>query len=353
MGKQAEGVGKASLLALSVMSILAMDGYSAFAQDAPAKQVFGNIALPSAGPSASYGSYAKGCQSGAVALPTEGQGFQAMRLSRNRRWGQPQMIAFIERFAQDAQKIGWPGLLIGDISQPRGGPMLTGHASHQIGLDADIWWRPMPDRVMSADQRESTPFISMLDKSKFLTVDDRKWSPLNAKLVMLAASYPQVERIFVNPAIKQKLCQTWKGDRTYMGKIRPIYGHDEHFHVRLECPPGAPNCKPQAAVGAGDGCDKSLAWWFSKEPWAAPKKDPNAKPPKPPRPVMVSDLPRACAAIAGAQSASAGATFVRNREAPAMPAAQPEMDTTTPSVTPNALMPPADIPRPSSRPSLN
>jgi murein endopeptidase len=30
------------------------------------------------------------------------------------------------------------GLLIGDMSQPRDGPMLYGHSSHQIGLDVDI-----------------------------------------------------------------------------------------------------------------------------------------------------------------------------------------------------------------------
>lgn len=338
-----------SLIAFSVVSMIGADLAPAFAQDQPAKQVFGHIDLPSAGPSRSYGSYAKGCQSGAIALPTEGEGFQAMRLSRNRRWGQPQLVSFIERFAQDSQKIGWPGLLIGDISQPRGGPMLTGHASHQIGLDVDIWWRKMPDHIMSAQEREDTPFISMLDKSKFLTVDDRKWSPLNARLVMMAASYPQVERIFVNPAIKQKLCQSWTGDRTFMGKIRPIYGHDEHFHVRLSCPAGATDCKPQAAVGPGDGCDKSLAWWFTTEPWAAPKKDPNAKPPKPPRPMMVSDLPKACAAIAVAPSAGRSQTAVQSAyTTPAAPA------TTTPiAPSPGGPVPPADVPRPSARPSMN
>lgn len=349
MKKQTMAMRKFSLLAFSVVSMMGADLAPALAEDLRAKQVFGHIDLPSAGPSVSYGSYAKGCQSGAVALPTEGQGFQAMRLSRNRRWGQPQLVSFIERFAQDAQKIGWPGLLIGDISQPRGGPMLNGHASHQIGLDVDIWWRKMPDHIMSAQEREDTPFISMLDKSKFLTVDDRKWSPLNAKLVMMAASYPQVERVFVNPAIKQKLCQSWTGDRTNLGKIRPIYGHDEHFHVRLECPPGATNCKPQAAVGAGDGCDKSLAWWFTKEPWAAPKKDPNAKPPKPPRPMMVSDLPKACAAVASAPAARSGAAVRQNAY---VPAAVETPAAVAPS-TSGGPMPPADVPLPSSRPSLN
>ncbi len=349
MAKRKKMLGRATLLALSMVSMVGADIGSAYAQDRPAKEVFGHLDLPSSGPSVSYGSYAKGCQSGAVALPTEGQGFQAMRLSRNRRWGQPQLISFIENFAQDAQRIGWPGLLIGDISQPRGGPMLSGHASHQIGLDVDIWWRKMPDHIMSAQEREDTAFISMLDKSKFLTVDDRKWSPLNARLVMMAASYPQVERVFVNPAIKQKLCQTWTGDRTNLGKIRPIYGHDEHFHVRLECPPGAPNCKPQAAVGAGDDCDKSLAWWFTKEPWAPPKKDPNAKPAKPPRLMMVSDLPKACATVASAPAATGRGMAAQNTYSPSVAAPQ----TSAPASTGGGPLPPADVPLPSSRPSLN
>ncbi len=209
-----------SLIAFSVVSMIGADLAPAFAQDQPAKQVFGHIDLPSAGPSKSYGSYAKGCQSGAVALPTEGEGFQAMRLSRNRRWGQPQLVSFIERFAQDSQKIGWPGLLIGDISPAARRSHADRPRSHQIGLDVVSGGARCPTTIMSAQEREDTPFISMLDKSKFLTVDDRKWSPLNARLVMMAASYPQVERIFVNPAIKQKLAKAGPATVTFMGKIR-------------------------------------------------------------------------------------------------------------------------------------
>lgn len=204
---------------------------------------------------------------------------------------------------------------------------------------------------LTVEQRETVPFISMLDKSKFLTVDDRKWSPLNARLVMMAASYPQVERVFVNPAIKQKLCQTWTGDRTFMGKIRPIYGHDEHFHIRLECPPGAPNCKPQAEVGKGDGCDKSLAWWFTKEPWAPPKKDPNAKPVKP-RQVMVSDLPAACAAVAAAPSANPeGIAAQAYSSSPAQAVRQQNVEQVIQNAP--AIQPPSDIPLPTQRPTLN
>jgi penicillin-insensitive murein endopeptidase len=278
-----------------------------------AKAIFGAVGLPTKGPAQSIGFYAKGCLAGGVALPTDGPTWQAMRPSRNRRWGRPDMIAFLERFSQDAAKNdGWPGLLVGDISQPRGGPMFNGHASHQIGLDADVWLTPMPPRTLTAAERETMPFTTMLDKNKFLTVDDSVWTESHARLLMQAASYPQVERIFVNPAIKKKMCQSWMGDRSNLGKLRPEYGHDSHFHIRLRCPVGSIGCKPQAPVAAGDGCNKSLAWWFTKEPWAKPKpKPPGAKPPPKPREVMVSDLPKACQTVLDTPSVASvkAATF--------------------------------------------
>ncbi len=289
------------------------------AQERPAKELFGAKRLPADMAASSYGSYARGCIAGAVAIPADGPTWQAMRLSRNRRWGHPAMIALIERFSQDARsRIGWPGLLLGDISQPRGGPMLNGHASHQVGLDADIWFTPMPDQRMSAAEREKLPFTSMLDKSRFLTVDPRRWTETRARLVMMAASYPEVERVFVNPAIKKKLCETWQGDRSALGKVRPIYGHDEHFHIRIKCPEGSTGCKPQAKVPPGDGCDASLAWWFTKEPWAKPKPKKDAKPVKP-RFVTLSDLPKACRTVlASASPASeAEATYRGNGGTPA------------------------------------
>jgi penicillin-insensitive murein endopeptidase len=224
--------------------------------------------------------------------------------------------------------------------------MLSGHASHQIGLDADIWFTPMPSRTLTAQEREAIPFTSMLDKSKFLTVDPKRWTQTHARLVMQAASYPQVDRVFVNPAIKKKLCETWMGDRSALGKVRPIYGHDEHFHIRIKCPAGAEGCKPQAAVPTGDGCDKSLAWWFTKEPWEAPKKDPNAKPVKP-RPVLVSDLPKACAAVLATPSAD-GDRAVFNGAAAAPQKTVESIITADPAVSA-----PATVPVPASRPSLN
>ena len=115
----------------------------------PAKKLFGNRPLPAALKPAAHGFYTKGCLSGGVAIPVDGPNWQAMRLSRNRRWGHPELIGIIEQLSYKAKKDGWNGLLVGDISQPRGGPMLTGHRSHQMGLDADLWLTPMPNKRMT------------------------------------------------------------------------------------------------------------------------------------------------------------------------------------------------------------
>lgn len=315
------------------------------AAEKPAKELFGAAALPNRTAPVSYGFYSKGCISGAVAIPTDGPTWQAMRLSRNRRWGHPQMISVLQRLSSDAaQYDGWPGLLLGDISQPRGGPMLSGHASHQVGLDADIWLTPMPSRTLSAREREDISATSMLKKNAFLTVDPKIWTPSHAKVIMRAASYPEVERIFVNPAIKKKLCDTWTGDRAALGKVRPYYGHDYHFHVRIKCPADSQGCKEQAAVPAGDGCDKSLAWWFTDEPWAPPKKDPNAKPAPKPKPMQLADLPKACAMVLNAPGPSSETEVTAGAGISAMAFTNTGTVSTTFPNLPNAV--PLPIPRP-------
>src|SRR5829696_9244762 len=120
-----------------------------------AKELFGRRTTPADLRSRSIGGYARGCVAGAEAIPVDGENWQVMRLSRNRNWGHPQLIGFLERLSKRGPEInGWPGLLVGDISQARGGPMLTGHASHQVGLDADVWLTPMPDRRLTRAERE-------------------------------------------------------------------------------------------------------------------------------------------------------------------------------------------------------
>lgn len=308
-----------------------------------AKDLFGSKPLPAAMPAKSYGFYSKGCFAGGIAMAVDGPHWQAMRLSRNRRWGHPQLIKTLEKLSDDgASKDGWNGLMLGDISQPRGGPMLSGHASHQIGLDADIWFTPMPKRRLSGPERESFEPKSMI-KDGGLTVDDRLWTPAHVAILKRAASYPQVERILVHPGIKKKLCDTVKGDRSWLNKVRPFWGHDYHFHVRIGCPAGSVGCKAQESTGTGDGCDKSLAWWFTEEPWRKPTgpQAPRA------RDVMtMKALPKECRMVLEAPSPqSEGSVTVgggSNRVADIIPTASP----VEPEL-PNAI--PVPSPRPSGQ----
>ncbi len=263
----------------------------------PAKQIFGRELTPADLQARSIGFYARGCLAGAEALPINGSAWQVMRLSRNRNWGNPALISFLERFAKRVPTInGWPGLLVGDISQPRGGPMLTGHASHQVGLDADIWLTPMPDHVLSREEREMMSAINLV-RPDGLDVDPTQWTPQHLALIRAAARQPEVERIFVNPAIKKAICREATGDRSWLNKVRPMWGHNYHFHVRIACPADEPSCRPQDPVPPGEGCDASLAWWF-KPQVLHPRINPHAKP-RPP--ITMAQMPEACRQVLVAQ----------------------------------------------------
>ena len=256
----------------------------------PAKELFGRKPKPAPLAARAIGFYAKGCLAGATALPINGATWQVMRLSRNRNWGHPALIDLLERLSGKAVKLGWPGLLVGDLSQPRGGPMLTGHASHQVGLDADIWLTPMPARQLTRLEREDMSATNVVAADK-RDVDPRVWTPAHLAVIKAAASEPQVERIFVNAAIKKAICREAKGDRSWLNKVRPTWGHNYHFHIRITCPAGDPACRPQDPTTPGDGCGPELDWWFRD---AILNPPPPMEPPKPRPPLTMADLPPAC-----------------------------------------------------------
>jgi penicillin-insensitive murein DD-endopeptidase len=245
--------------------------------------------------SRTIGFYAKGCLAGAVDLPINGDTWQVMRLSRNRNWGHANLVNMLERLSEKAAKqAGWRGLLVGDMSQPRGGPMITGHASHQVGLDADIWLTPMPDHELTRAEREQMSATMAVAEDR-KDVDPKVWTPAHLGVIKTAAEDPQVERIFVNPAIKKALCRDAGSDRAWLSKVRPYWGHDYHFHVRIKCPADSPECKPQAPAPAGDGCSgKDLDWWFTD---AVLHPKPSPAPSKPRPQTTLADLPPMCKAV--------------------------------------------------------
>ncbi|WP_246333171.1 penicillin-insensitive murein endopeptidase [Aureimonas mangrovi] len=271
-----------------------------------ARDVFGAVAGPAGDRTDAIGSYSKGCLSGGVQMPPDGPNWQDVRRARNKSYGHPNTIAFLQRFSQTvAANDNWRGILIGDISQPRGGPAV-GHASHQIGLDADVYLTEMPQGRLNENQRETMDMTSLLRRGTF-EVDDRRWRAEHGRIIRRAALDPEVDRIFVHPGIKRKLCEVAGGDRSWLRKVRPTYGHDYHFHIRLKCPPGTA-CEPQSAVPASEGCDASLQWWFDV---ALQPPPPDAPPYTPKPPMQLSELPNRCISLvsaSGEDSPGAAAT---------------------------------------------
>ncbi len=265
----------------------------------PAKELFGRKPAPANLQARAIGFYSRGCLAGGVALPVNGRNWQVMRLSRNRNWGHPNLIDLLERLAAKAPSVGWNGLLVGDLAQARGGPMLTGHASHQIGLDADIWLTPMPNRELSRQEREEMSATMVVRKDR-LDVDPNVWTPGHLGILRAAAQDPAVERVLVNAAIKKALCRQAGNNRAWLSKVRPVPGHDYHFHVRIACPKDSPTCKPQDATPDSDGCGEELAYWFQPKilfPPPPPPPDPN----KPRRYTTMNDLPQECRQVLVAQ----------------------------------------------------
>jgi penicillin-insensitive murein endopeptidase len=252
----------------------------------PAKELFGRKTDAAPLAARAIGYYTGGCLAGAVAMPINGKTWQVMRLSRNRNWGHPNLVAFLERLAEKAPKVGWNGLLIGDMAQPRGGPMLTGHWSHQVGLDADLWLTPMPDRELTREEREEMMATNVV-RDDWKDVNPKIWSPAHIGILKAAAKDKDVERVLINPAIKKALCRDVKGDRSWLHKMRPVYGHNYHFHVRIGCPDGQAGCKSQPTTPSDEGCGKDLDWWFTRQP-STPKAGPGRAP------IKMSALPAAC-----------------------------------------------------------
>lgn len=233
---------------------------------------FQQVQTPKGTVARAIGDYSRGCLQGGRALPHDGPGYQVMHPERRRFFGHPDLVDFIQQLGASYAEAGHGVLLIGDLSQPRGGKASGGHASHQSGLDVDIWyWHPPKarTRALSAKERRTLGAPSVLNgKAGRIRTAHRAQV---AAALRITAEDPRVERVFVHPIIKRELCEATDGPREWLRKVRPWYGHDDHFHVRLACPEDSPECKSQGSVPSGDGCDK-LAWWFDEQAQADRRK---------------------------------------------------------------------------------
>lgn len=257
--------------------------------DNSAAAQFAAAATSVTGPAQIFGAYTKGCIAGARQLAADAPRWQILNPSRNRAWGHPGLIKFVSDLADGVAADGFRGLLLGDLAQPRGGPLPSDHNSHQIGLDADIWLTPLPARRLSNAELESFEPPSMVEVDT-LRVNEH-FGPAQLSMLKRAALSPDVERIFVSPPIKQALCERSAGtERGWLRKIRPWRGHMSHMHVRLACPTDSDSCQPQEPPPEGDGCGAELASWFQDKSWTTQGSTPYV----PEKAMRLEQLPKQC-----------------------------------------------------------
>lgn len=263
-----------------------------------ARQFFGAETSASAGPSEAIGFYSNGCVAGAQQLAETGPTWQAMRLSRNRNWAHSEMIDYVQTLSANvARNTSWEGLYVGDMSQPRGGPMLTGHASHQSGIDADFWMLPARDLTLTEQERETLSSISV--RAQGGASVNENWTQEHAEVLRLAATDPRTARIFVTTGVKVWLCENVEGDRSWLSHIRPANGHHFHFHVRLQCPDGDRNCENQP-LPQGDGCQEAFdraARILNPPPPGPPDTTPPPATPTSGARVPLGNMPNQCVAL--------------------------------------------------------
>jgi penicillin-insensitive murein DD-endopeptidase len=266
------------------LALIAVLAWSASGRTDPANDplTWSHFRAPTTGPAQAIGSYSSGCVLGAVALPVSGPGFTVVWPERVRFYGHPLLVALIRDLGGRADELHLPKLSVGDLGQPRGGPAPTGHASHQTGLDVDLYFVPPVDHKTT----------TMVDDAH--RRPSRRFTAAMARVVELAADDARVDRIFIHPVLKRALCERQVGDRSWLRKLTPWWGHDDHVHVRVGCPTDSTSCVPQKALAPGDGCDE-LDWWFDAKAEADRTR---AHKRYTTRVGAAPDLPAACRALA-------------------------------------------------------
>ncbi|WP_203523511.1 penicillin-insensitive murein endopeptidase [Sodalis sp. dw_23] len=258
-----------------IVGLLAALAFNALAVPTPWQK----ITQPVAGSPQAIGAFANGCIVGARPLQLEASNYQVLRPDQRRYFGHPDLLLFIVRLSNQVRNLGLGEVLVGDMAMPAGGRFSSGHASHQSGLDADIWLQTPRQRWTAQELLKPQPLDLVAANGR--DVNPRLWQPQTMMLIKLAAQDSDVTRIFVNPAIKKQLCRVAGPDRAWLNKVRPWFGHRAHMHVRLRCPADSRECQDQAPPPAGDGCGAELESWFlPPKPGKPPVK--KAPPPLPP-----------------------------------------------------------------------
>jgi penicillin-insensitive murein endopeptidase len=204
-----------------------------------APQLEGSIGLPHFG-----------VQTKSVELPTAGPGFERYRPFGSAYFGQPELVAEVQRVALDMQRrFRGPPLVLGDLSAEAGG-QIPRHNSHRSGRDVDLlWFVTTPVGVPF----KSPGFIRLgpdgiaidPDSGKYYRLDvERQWEAIKA---FLTSDRVHVQWMFMSRPIEAILIQyarargepdglVWQAE-TVMLQPQGSLPHDDHIHLRISCTP--------------------------------------------------------------------------------------------------------------------
>ncbi|HVJ92971.1 MAG TPA: penicillin-insensitive murein endopeptidase, partial [Labilithrix sp.] len=294
------------------------------------------------------------------------------------RWGLEPLVGMIDRAARAVRKQFPDAVLsVGHLSRPGGGE-INRHASHESGRDADIGFYVSNQRgkTIYADH-----FVAFKGDGSAPTwpgarFDDAK----NWALVAMFCSDPRarVSHIFVATPLRARLLQYAQKigaphalrvrAAELMAQPRGALPHDDHFHVRIACPPGMDKCierpvarKPprtlngKAALASAEGAAPHASA-RATPPAHAPSRAPVHAPPphKPviPRPVVPprsaseeaeskneSLFPSLAPIVPGLDSAVIPAPLAGTRQQPS-----DDIPPLPPPQTPTPSVPPIDDP---------
>ena len=176
--------------------------------------------------------------------------------------------------------------------------MLTGHASHQVGLDADIWLTPMPDARADARRSARRCRRPMWCAPTGTTSIRRSGRPAHVAIIKAAAR--ETRRSSASSSMRRSRrrsaatpAATAPGSQGAARCGGTTITSTSAWAVRA----ASRDCEPQAPVPPGDGCGKELDWWFRdaiiKQP-PAPKPKPGRQAEAEARGMTMADLPPAC-----------------------------------------------------------
>ena len=204
------------------------------------------------------GFYTKGKIIHPTELSATGPGFQRLFLPRDRGWASSGLVGLLlgaaERIHTDFPDSGL--LQVGDASAQTGGT-ISGHASHQNGLDVDLAFLRTDLEVQ--DPAGTNGFLEDFLQSDG-TLSPLLDLPRNYALVRWWADTGVLNRIFVDAKIKTAFCTMAAAEglaleeQEFLRRLRPWPHHSDHLHVRIQCPVDSPKCIAQDEPPEGSGC---------------------------------------------------------------------------------------------------